>query len=78
MSDRRRSTRLTSPVTWGWSDWCIALHLVFDFSKDRLIWDTGHQIYPHKLVTGRYPDFRSDQGGLMGYPDEESDFTTSL
>ena len=34
-----------------------ALHLVFDFSKDRLIWDTGHQIYPHKLITGRYHEF---------------------
>src|SRR5262245_12248367 len=49
---------------------CIALHLTFDFSKDRLIWDTGHQIYPHKLITGRYPRFDSmrTRGGLMGYP----------
>ena len=50
---------------------CIALHLVFDFSKDRLIWDTGHQIYPHKMVTGRFPQFRTirDRNGLMGFPD---------
>src|ERR1041385_5967036 len=49
---------------------CLALHLSFDFSKDRLIWDTGHQIYPHKLVTGRYPQFGGirTRGGLMGYP----------
>jgi 1-deoxy-D-xylulose-5-phosphate synthase len=49
---------------------CLALHLTFDFSKDRLIWDTGHQIYPHKLITGRYPQFDSirTKGGLMGYP----------
>src|SRR5438876_5655868 len=49
---------------------CVALHLTFDFSKDRLIWDTGHQIYPHKLITGRYPQFDSirTRGGLMGYP----------
>ena len=49
---------------------CIALHSVFDFSRDRLIWDTGHQIYPHKLVTGRFPEFQSirQRGGLMGYP----------
>lgn len=49
---------------------CLALHLVFDFSKDRLIWDTGHQIYPHKLLTGRYPEFPTirQKGGLMGYP----------
>src|SRR5438874_4764112 len=49
---------------------CLALHLAFDFSKDRLIWDTGHQIYPHKLITGRYRQFDSirTRGGLMGYP----------
>ncbi len=56
---------------------CIALHSVFDFSKDRLIWDTGHQVYPHKLVTGRFPEFQSirTRGGLMGYPNPvESDY----
>jgi 1-deoxy-D-xylulose-5-phosphate synthase len=49
---------------------CLALHLTFDFSQDRLIWDTGHQIYPHKLITGRYQQFGSirTRGGLMGYP----------
>ena len=49
---------------------CVALHLVYDFSKDRLIWDTGHQIYPHKLVTGRFAEFDTirRRGGLMGYP----------
>lgn len=49
---------------------CIALHQVFDFSRDRLIWDTGHQIYPHKLVTGRFSQFSTirHRGGLMGYP----------
>ncbi|MCA9165961.1 MAG: 1-deoxy-D-xylulose-5-phosphate synthase, partial [Planctomycetales bacterium] len=52
---------------------CLALHSVFDFRSDRLIWDTGHQIYPHKLVTGRYADFASirTQGGLMGYPNPQ-------
>jgi 1-deoxy-D-xylulose-5-phosphate synthase len=52
---------------------CIALHLVYDFSKDRLIWDTGHQIYPHKLITGRYDQFPTirHKGGLMGYPNPE-------
>ncbi|MCI0639114.1 MAG: 1-deoxy-D-xylulose-5-phosphate synthase [Gemmataceae bacterium] len=56
---------------------CLALHLTFDFTKDRLIWDTGHQIYPHKLITGRYDRFESirTKGGLMGYPNpEESPF----
>src|ERR1700728_3261286 len=49
---------------------CLALHLTFDFSHDRLIWDTGHQIYPHKLITGRYAQFEGlrTRGGLMGYP----------
>ncbi|MBN9521281.1 1-deoxy-D-xylulose-5-phosphate synthase [bacterium] len=48
----------------------LALHLTFDFSKDRLIWDTGHQVYPHKLVTGRYDKFHTirTRGGLMGFP----------
>src|SRR6187402_2947367 len=48
----------------------LALHSVFDFRRDRLIWDTGHQIYPHKLITGRYRDFSTirTKGGLMGYP----------
>src|SRR5215470_8692915 len=49
---------------------CLALHLTFDFRRDRLIWDTGHQIYPHKLITGRFPRFETirTRGGLMGYP----------
>lgn len=52
---------------------CLALHLTFDFAQDRLIWDTGHQIYPHKLITGRadrLPTIRT-RGGLMGYPNPE-------
>ena len=61
----------------GVIDLSIALHLTFDFSKDRLIWDTGHQIYPHKLITGRFDQFSSirRRGGLMGYPNPaESDY----
>ncbi len=48
----------------------LALHTTFDFSRDRLIWDTGHQVYAHKLVTGRYDEFITmrAKGGLMGYP----------
>lgn len=56
---------------------CLALHSVYDFRKDRLIWDTGHQVYPHKLVTGRYRDFGTmrTRGGLMGYPNpNESEY----
>ena len=49
---------------------CLALHLAYDFSRDRLIWDTGHQIYPHKLITGRAAELHTirTKGGLMGYP----------
>src|SRR5271156_3836783 len=49
---------------------CLALHLSFDFTQDRLIWDTGHQIYPHKLITGRATRLHTirTKGGLMGYP----------
>ena len=56
---------------------CLALHLTFDFRQDRLIWDTGHQIYPHKLITGRFPQFSTirTRHGLMGYPNpNESPF----
>ena len=55
----------------------LALHTSFDFSRDRLIWDTGHQVYPHKMVTGRYDEFAGmrTKGGLMGYPNPaESDY----
>ena len=56
---------------------CVSLHSIFDFRRDRLIWDTGHQIYPHKLVTGRYNlfDTMRTRGGLMGYPNpHESEY----
>ncbi|MEX0592460.1 MAG: 1-deoxy-D-xylulose-5-phosphate synthase [Nitriliruptoraceae bacterium] len=53
----------------------IALHRVFDSPHDRLVWDTGHQAYVHKMLTGRR-DFSSlrQAGGLSGYPSrQESD-----
>ncbi len=48
----------------------IALHLIFDFPKDRLLWDVGHQCYSHKLITGRYKNFETlrQRGGLCGFP----------
>jgi 1-deoxy-D-xylulose-5-phosphate synthase len=48
----------------------IALHRVFDSPVDRILFDTGHQSYVHKLLTGRYPQFRTlrQAGGLAGYP----------
>src|SRR5215216_1887488 len=48
----------------------IALHRAFDSPVDRIVWDTGHQAYVHKLVTGRQDDFANlrTHGGLSGYP----------
>ena len=48
----------------------LALHRVFDSPKDILLWDTGHQSYVHKLLTGRRYGFKNlrQRGGLSGYP----------
>ena len=48
----------------------LALHRVFDSPNDVLLWDTGHQTYVHKIITGRRDDFDGlrQQGGLSGYP----------
>jgi len=48
----------------------LALHRVFRSPADRILWDTGHQGYVHKLVTGRAADFDGlrQRGGLSGYP----------
>ena len=54
----------------------LALHRVFDSPHDALLWDTGHQAYVHKLVTGRQAGFAAlrQAGGLSGYPSRaESD-----
>ena len=47
----------------------VALHYVFDTPRDRLIWDVGHQAYPHKIVTGRRDRIRTlrQGGGLSGF-----------
>src|SRR5579863_8812100 len=64
----RRSAHFASNL--GVVELCLALHLTFDFSRDRLIWDTVHQIYPHKLITGRADRLHTirTKGGVMGYP----------
>ena len=48
----------------------LALHRVFESPKDAIVWDTGHQAYVHKLVTGRAGEFSKlrQAGGLSGYP----------
>ncbi len=47
----------------------VALHYVFDTPRDRLIWDVGHQAYPHKILTGRRERIRTlrQAGGLSGF-----------
>ncbi len=57
----------------------VALHYVFNTPHDRLVWDVGHQTYPHKILTGRrerMPSLRQ-LGGLSGFPRrEESEYDT--
>jgi 1-deoxy-D-xylulose-5-phosphate synthase len=51
----------------------IALHTVFESPRDRLLWDTGHQSYVHKILTGRRAGFDRlrKAGGLSGYPSQQ-------
>lgn len=48
----------------------VGLFCAFDFSKDKVVWDVGHQCYPFKLLTGRYDRFSSlrKRGGISGFP----------
>ena len=55
----------------------VALHYVFNTPHDRLIWDVGHQAYPHKILTGRRDRMKTlrQQGGLSGFTKRsESEF----
>lgn len=55
----------------------VALHYIFNTPVDKLIWDVGHQAYPHKLLTGRRKKFYSNRmlGGISGFPNiDESEF----
>ena len=49
---------------------CVALHSVFTTPDDKIIFDVGHQSYAHKIITGRYEDFRSlrAENGISGFP----------
>src|SRR5690606_34287606 len=51
----------------------LALHRVFESPTDAILWDTGHQAYVHKIVTGRRSQFEQlrQEGGLSGYPSRE-------
>ncbi|OXI64255.1 hypothetical protein CFB81_30030 [Burkholderia sp. AU28863] len=48
----------------------IALHYVFDTPRDRIVWDVGHQSYPHKILTGRREAMKTlrQSGGISGFP----------
>ncbi len=55
----------------------VALHYVFNTPKDKIVWDVGHQAYPHKILTGRRDKIRTirQQGGLYGFTKRtESDY----
>lgn len=54
----------------GIAELTIALHYVFDFTNDRLLWDVGHQCYAHKILTGRNEQFETirQTGGISGFP----------
>ncbi|WP_273430693.1 1-deoxy-D-xylulose-5-phosphate synthase [Chitinibacter tainanensis] len=57
----------------------VALHYVFDTPHDRLVWDVGHQSYPHKILTGRKNRMHTmrQKGGLAGFPKrDESEYDT--
>jgi 1-deoxy-D-xylulose-5-phosphate synthase len=57
----------------------VALHYVFNTPEDRLVWDVGHQTYPHKILTGRRDRMATlrQLGGLSGFPQRsESEFDT--
>lgn len=57
----------------------IALHYVFETPRDKLVWDVGHQTYPHKILTGRREQLLTirQPGGLSGFPKRsESDYDT--
>src|SRR3982075_739164 len=47
----------------------VAIHAIFDTPRDRLLWDVGHQAYPHKILTGRRDRIRTlrQAGGLSGF-----------
>ena len=63
----------------GVAELTVALHYVFDTPNDRLVWDVGHQTYPHKILTGRREQMLSmrQKDGLSGFPKRsESEYDT--
>jgi 1-deoxy-D-xylulose-5-phosphate synthase len=63
----------------GTVELAIALHYVFDTPNDRIVWDVGHQTYPHKILTGRRDAMKTLRqfGGISGFPRRiESEYDT--
>jgi len=63
----------------GVAELTVALHYIFDTPNDRLVWDVGHQTYPHKILTGRREQMLSmrQKDGLSGFPKRsESEYDT--
>lgn len=63
----------------GATDFIIALHYIFNAPKDKFVFDTGHQAYAHKLLTGRIKEFKNLRklGGISGFPKiTESEYDT--
>ena len=58
----------------------LALHKVFDFSLDKIVWDVGHQAYTHKIITGRRDSFDTlrQRGGISGFPKTEESSTDAF
>ncbi len=58
----------------------LALHKVFDFSSDKIVWDVGHQSYTHKIITGRKDSFCTlrQKGGISGFPKTEESETDAF
>lgn len=54
----------------GTVELCVALHRVFSTPDDKIVFDVGHQAYAHKIITGRYKDFRRlrTENGISGFP----------
>ena len=56
--------------SFGTVELTLALYSVFDFDKDKIVWDVGHQAYTHKILTGRRDNFHTLRkfGGITGFP----------
>src|SRR5688572_23631422 len=67
------------PSNLGTVELTLALHYVFDTPRDRIVWDVGHQSYPHKILTGRREQMARlrQLGGISGFPRRvESEYDT--